>query len=351
LGRIAGIEVRIHISLFIILAILSVVLYYNPYPMGFDGLEYPESVKAVLSVMAAISLFTAVLIHELSHSILSMRYGVTVKGITLFIFGGVALLENIPKEPRKEIAIAAAGPLASIMIAVISFGIYFLDIPIISEFFRVFGNFNIFLAAFNLIPAFPLDGGRILRGLLASRMSFVRATHTAAEIGKMFAIFMGIMGLFTNPWLILIAFFIYMGANEEEKMTLVENVLKRIKIKEIMTPNPVVVTPDTTVGEVIELMFRYKHLGYPVVENGMLIGIVTLDDVAKASRDALVSEVMSRDIVTVSPDDSAFDAFKIMNEYRIGRIPVVENGIVVGIISRTDLMRVLEISEAFSGGR
>lgn len=182
-------------------------------------------------------------------------------------------------------------------------------------------------------------------------MSFVRATHTAAEIGKMFAIFMGIMGLFTNPWLILIAFFIYMGANEEEKMTLVENVLKRIKIKEIMTPNPVVVTPDTTVGEVIELMFRYKHLGYPVVENGMLIGIVTLDDVAKASRDALVSEVMSRDIVTVSPDDSAFDAFKIMNEYRIGRIPVVENGIVVGIISRTDLMRVLEISEAFSGGR
>jgi len=351
LGRIAGIEVRIHISPFIILAILSIVLYYNPYPMGFDGLEYPEGIKAVLSVMAAISLFTAVLIHELSHSILSMRYGVTVKGITLFIFGGVALLENIPKEPRKEIAIAAAGPLASIAIAAFSFGIYFLDIPIISEFFRVFGNFNAFLAAFNLIPAFPLDGGRILRGLLATRTSFIRATHMAAEIGKTFAIFMGVLGIFTNPWLILIALFIYIGANEEEKMTLVENVLKRIKIGEVMTPNPVVVTPDTTVGDVIELMFRYKHLGYPVVEDGRLIGIVTLDDVAKAPRDALVTEVMNKEIVTIAPENSAFDAFKIMNEYGIGRLPVVEDGRLVGIISRTDLMRVLEISEAFGSGR
>jgi Zn-dependent protease len=324
LGRIAGIEVRVHISLFIILVILSVALFHNPYPMGFDEIPYPDNIRAVLSIVASVSLFVAVLIHELSHSIVSMRYGVVVRGITLFIFGGVAMLENIPKEPRKEIAIAVAGPLASIAIAVISFGIYFFKIPVASEFFRVFGNFNAFLAAFNLIPAFPLDGGRILRGILATRTNFIRATHVAAEIGKTFAIFMGVIGIFTNPWLILIALFIYIGANEEEKMTLIENALKRIRIGEIMTPNPVTVTPETTVGEIIELMFKYKHLGYPVVEDGKLVGIVTLDDVAKAPRDAHVAEVMSRNIITINPENSAFDAFKIMNEYNVGRLPVVE---------------------------
>jgi Zn-dependent protease len=347
---IIGIEVRVHITLFIILVILSYLLYFNPYPMGFMNLGFPNSTKVLLSILASISLFVAVLLHELSHSILSRRSGVNVKGIVLFIFGGVSLLEEIPKEPGKEISIAFAGPLTSLSIAATSFGIYFLGIPIISEFFRVFGNFNLILAIFNLIPAFPLDGGRILRGVMARKTNFVEATRMAAETGKMFAIFMGVVGLFTNPWLILIALFIYMGASEEERLAVVENVLRSVEIREVMSSNPVTVSPSTTVEDVIELMFKFKHLGYPVIEDGELVGMVTLNDVTKAPREVRVEDVMSKKVVAINPKSSAFEAFKIMNENKIGRLPVVEDGKLVGIVSRTDLVRVLELVEAISSG-
>jgi len=344
IGRIAGIEIRVHVTLFIILAILSYFLYINPFPYGFLEVR-PELLRVALSIIASVSLFVAVLIHELSHSILSKRSGIEVKGIILFIFGGISMIEELPKEPNKEIAIAAVGPLASLALAALSYGVAYLGL--IPVFFTVFGNFNLILALFNLLPAFPLDGGRILRGLIAKRINFVRATHIAAETGKALAIVMGVLGLFANPWLILIALFIYIGANEEEKVILIENILRKIKIADIMTTNPVCVTPETKSSEVLEMMFKYKHLGYPVVENGRLVGIVTLNDVAKA-KDALVREIMTKEVITISPDDFAFRAFKLLNEHRIGRLPVVENGGLVGIISRTDLMRTLEIEGAMS---
>jgi CBS domain-containing protein len=134
-----------------------------------------------------------------------------------------------------------------------------------------------------------------------------------------------------------------MGANEEEKIVMIENVLKRVKIMDIMSPNPLTIPPETKVGEVLELMLAHKHLGYPVVEDGKLVGIVTLKDISNASVDTPVSEVMTRDVLTISPLSSAFDAFKLMNEKRIGRLPVVDEDRVIGIVSRTDLMRTLEI--------
>lgn len=350
IGKIAGIEVDVHITLFIILILFSYALYFTPYPYGFFGLPYGSTVKIILSIASAISLFIAVLLHELSHSIIGRRRGVKVKGIILFIFGGVSMLEDMPKEPKKEIEIAFAGPLLSILLGVTFYGISLVHIPILAEFSRVFAIYNIVLALFNLLPAFPLDGGRILRGIIAKRTGFVNATRIAAETGKLMAFLIGIFGLFVNPWLILIAFFIYMGANEEEKIVMIENVLKRVKIMDIMSPDPLVIAPDTKVGEVLELMLAKKHLGYPVVENGKLVGIVTLKDVSNASAETPVAEVMTKDVVTISPLSSAFEAFKLMNEKKIGRLPVVDGGRVIGIVSRTDLMRTLEIigiQEAF----
>jgi Zn-dependent protease len=323
----------------------------NPFPFGFGNIEYSKSIRILLSIFSSIGLFVAVLIHELSHSFLSIRSGINVKGILLFIFGGVSMLEEFPKEPKKEILIAFAGPLTSFVIAGTSYGIAITGVPIVYEFFMVFAYFNFVLAVFNLLPAFPLDGGRILRGFIARKTNFVKATQIAAGIGKSFAIFMGILGLFANPWLILIALFIYMGANEEERMAVVENILVGSKVRDVMTPNPVSVTPDTKVEEVIELMFRFKHLGYPVIENDRVVGIVTLQDVAKAPRDLAVAELMSKEVVTINPDESTLKAFKIMNEKRIGRLPVVDNEKLVGIVSRTDLMRVLEVVGAIGGGR
>jgi Zn-dependent protease len=300
-------------------------------------------IRISLSILASISLFISVLFHELSHSITGKRRGVEVKGIVLFIFGGVSMLDRIPEEPKKEIEIAFSGPLFSIAVGVVFYALYLLQVSILSEFSRVFAMYNFFLAFFNLIPAFPLDGGRILRGFLSKRIGFIKATKISAEIGKLIAFVMGLFGLFVNPWLILIAFFIYMGANEEEKLVMVENVLKRVKVIDIMSSSPITVSPDTSVKEVLQLMLKTKHLGYPVVDRDKIVGIVTLRDITNVDEDVPVGEVMRKDVITIAPLASAFDAFKIMNEKGVGRLPVVYEDRVVGIVSKTDLMRTLEI--------
>ncbi len=339
----AGIEVRVHLSLLIILVLLIYAFYVSPQPYGFA--DFQTSVRLVLSVLAAVLLFAAVLAHEYAHSLVAMRYGVKVRGIMLFIFGGVAMMESIPKTPGEELRISLAGPATSLAIAVISFAASYVPLAELSALFRLFGYFNALLAIFNLLPAFPMDGGRVLRSLLAKRMSYVRATRIAAETGKMLAVFMGITGIFYNPWLILIALFIYIGASEEERLVTIESILGSLKVRDLMTEQIVTVKPDMRVGELIDFMLKFKHLGYPVVENGELVGIVTLKDVINADPGIEVRNVMTRNVITVTPETSAFEAFKIMSERNIGRLPVVESGRLVGIISRSDLMNATEILE------
>ncbi len=341
--RVFGIEVSVHFSLFFILVFLIYVLYINPPPFGFANLNPLQ--RLLFSVITAVLVFVCILIHEIGHSLVAMRFGARVRGIVLFIFGGIALIDRIPREPKKEFLMALAGPLASLLIALICF----IATPINRQFFFLLGYFNLVLGLFNLIPAFPMDGGRILRSLLARKMGFVKATRVSAEIGKFLAVLMAITGIFVSLWLVLIALFIYIGASEEERTVTVEGLLRRFRVADVMTPDPIYVTPDMRVGEVIELMLRHKHLGYPVVDNGRVVGIVTLGDVINASRDGRVERVMSREVVTVTPNEDAFKALKIMSERGIGRLPVVENGRLVGIVSRSDLIRVLEILEALEG--
>jgi CBS domain-containing protein len=264
----------------------------------------------------------------------------------LFIFGGVAMMEKMPKKPREEFAVAIAGPAASICIAALSFFLSFTPHTVVSAFFTLFAYFNLVLALFNLIPAFPMDGGRILRSFLAERMSYAKATRIAAEVGRGLAIVMAILGIFYNPWLILIALFIYIGASEEERLVLLENILGRVKVEDVMSRDVLSLSPTAKVSEVIEVLLKHKHLGYPVMEDDRLVGIVTLKDIMGADPDDTVEKVMSKDVVTIEPHKSVFEAFKIMSERGIGRLPVVENSKVVGIISRSDIMRLKDILEA-----
>jgi CBS domain-containing protein len=148
-----------------------------------------------------------------------------------------------------------------------------------------------------------------------------------------------------NIWLLLIALFIYLGASEEEKIVTAEDLFSRFSIGDIMTRTVISVSPETKVGEVIDLMFRYKHLGYPVVKDGELVGIVTLKDIMHADPNAKVEDVMTKEVITLKPEDPAFEAFRIMSERDIGRIPVVENGKIAGIVSRSDLMKIRELLE------
>ena len=342
--RILGIDVEVHLSLLILLLLLIYAFMISPHPYGFA--EFPQIERLILSALAAIGLFLAVLIHELSHSLVAMRYGVKIKGIMLFIFGGVAMMEALPREPREELTVAVSGPLASLAIAVVSLLISLVPITEVKAFFTLFAYFNFILAAFNLIPAFPMDGGRILRSFLAKRRSYAEATKIAAEIGRMLAVFMAIFGIFTNPWLILIALFVYIGANEEERLVLTENILGRVKVEDIMSREVVTVSPEMRVSEVIDLILKTKHLGFPVVEGGKVVGIVTLHDLMGVEPEEKVEAVMSREVVVISPESSAFEAFKIMSERGIGRLPVIKNGEIVGIVSRSDLMRIKEIMEA-----
>ncbi|MEM4575107.1 MAG: CBS domain-containing protein [Archaeoglobaceae archaeon] len=343
IARILNIDIYVHWSLFIILAFLAGYFYTSTKPFGFADLEHVE--RIMFSALASIFVFIAVLLHELAHSLAAMRYGVVVRGIMLFIFGGVAMMEEVPKNPRQELIISLSGPAVSFLICLISLLFSQITKDGLSTFFLISAYFNGIITAFNLIPAFPMDGGRVLRSFLAERMSYVSATRISANVGKAIAVVMGIFGFFFNIWLLLIALFIYLGATEEERIVTMESFLSRFKVGDIMTSNVLHVTPEMTVGDVIDLMFRYKHLGYPVVSDGKLVGIVTLTDLIKAERSKKVEEVMSRNVLTISPRKSAFEAFKIMSEKNIGRLPVVEDDKLVGIITRSDLMKLKEIIE------
>ena len=304
-------------------------------------------------------------IHELGHSYIAKKHGTNIKNITLFLFGGVSSLDEIPRDPRTELKMAMAGPGVSFLIGLIliiiysffkpageSFGDYLFLSPINNPYLRLvwmLAVLNIVLGIFNLLPAFPMDGGRVLRAWLAERMSYIKATREAAGIGKMFAIFMGIFGLFYNIWFMLIAFFIYIGASEEEKSTEINLILEGVKIKDIMSKEVQTVTSGMSVEELVEYIFRFKHMGYPVVDNGQLKGVVTFADAQKVPKDERkvikVSQVMNKNIISLQEDDDAVNAFRLMTVNNIGRIIVKKGEKISGIVSRTDLMRAIQLLE------
>jgi CBS domain-containing protein len=216
--------------------------------------------------------------------------------------------------------------------------------------FGYLGVLNIILCAFNLIPAFPMDGGRVLRAFLAKRMPLHRATQIAADIGKGFAILFGIIGLFAfNPFLILIALFIYIGANMESSAVKYSHLLQDVTVGSMMSTPVTTVPPTLPLSQVISMMYSSKHLGFPVIERDTLVGMVTLADVNRTSsidREAMqVRDIMTRDPITLPPTAPVIDALKIMSARNIGRIPVVADGRIVGIVTRTDILKVTELKQ------
>jgi Zn-dependent protease/CBS domain-containing protein len=363
LGKIMGIPIKLHITFLLILPFFAWSFAATPSPFGFSDQEVP--IRYVLSLAAAISLFVCVLLHELGHSYIAKKHGTNIQSITLFLFGGVSSLEEIPRDPKTELKMALAGPGVSFLIAFIliitdlffktpgeSFVDYFFLKPLNNPYLRLvwmISIINIMLGIFNLLPAFPMDGGRVLRAWLAQRMSYIKATREAAGIGKMFAIFMGIFGLFYNPWFILIALFIYIGASEEEKSTEINLILEGVKIKDIMSKEVQTVTSGMSIEELVEYIFRFKHMGYPVVDDGQLKGIVTFTDIQRVpmeERKAVkVSQVMTKNIISLQEDDDAVNALKLMSQNNIGRIIIKKGEKISGIVSRTDLMRVIQLLE------
>ena len=336
-----GIPVELHISFLVLMLLIYIVAFFNFYP----------SINLLTAVLITL-VFVTVVLHELSHSYIAKRYGIKIQRIVLLPIGGVSEMEEIPKDPAQELRIALAGPVANLIIAVISFFILIifrnsLSTVLIGALYY-FIVVNLLLGLFNLLPAFPMDGGRILRAYLAERMSFIKATKLAANIGKQFAIIMAVVGVFFNFLLILIAIFVYFGAEGEYRSVLVSTLLEDEKVKDIMTKDIHTLNPDNTVQETLQTMFREKHMGYPVIDNEKLVGIITFDDISKIpenQRDAMIKDIMTTKLITSDPEEELVETIGKLNKNRIGRVPVVENGELVGIISKTDITNTMQKKE------
>ena len=363
IGEIKGIPVRLHITLIFAVGFIAWSIGANIFQIAeLIGVEssaiQPGLESYILGTALAVGLFISVFVHEMAHSLTAMKNGIKIEEITLWIFGGVSNMEEIPKIPRLEIVISIVGPLTSFGIGIGSYVVGFL----ISNQFFVFlftylGFINLILGVFNMLPAFPLDGGRVLRAALATRSSYITATRNAANIGKVFAVGLGIFGLFFNPFLILIAFFIFIGASQESQSVMVRETLQNVKVKDIMSTDVKTIYPDMKVEEFLEYLLTHQHTGYPVMDKGKIIGIMTLGDARKVDerrRDVVtVGEIMERDVKCLGVNQDVGEVWKEMIQREVGRFPVLYNDNLVGIITRLDLMRtfnVLTEIEKFRGG-
>ncbi|HET7324661.1 MAG TPA: M50 family metallopeptidase [Halococcus sp.] len=372
IGSIAGIPIRLGLSF---LLVLPLVAWFIGTDVGQLTMLMNDVLGAnlqtevlsagttpyLLGAIAAIGLFVGVVLHELGHSLVAMRFGYPIESITLWFLGGIAQMREMPEDWREEFAVAVAGPVVSVVLGVLSFVVFLLvpeSIGTARFVFAYLALLNVALAIFNLLPGFPMDGGRVLRALLARNRSHDRATQIAAEVGKGFAFLLGLVGLLIGAifW-IAIAFFIYISAAGEAQQAVTKAALQGVAVERVMTPAEAVdsVTPETTVAELINRMLDERHTGYPVFEDGELVGMVTLSDaqtVREVERDAYrVEEVMARDLYTIPEDDDAMDALSVMQSQGVGRLPVVDvRGEFVGLVSRTDLMTALTIIQSSGAG-
>mgnify|MGYP000215079980 CR=1 FL=1 len=365
IGTVLGIPVRLNWTFLIVLPLFA---YLIGSQVGMIAEVMNESLGAgidpaalvggvtpwALGLAAALGLFGGVLLHEFGHSIVAMRYGYEIESITLWLLGGLANFAEFPEDWKHEFWIAIAGPVVSVAVGLVCFGVFeFAPVGSNAVLF-VFGYLallNVVLAVFNMIPAFPMDGGRVLRALLARNQPHAQATQRAAGIGKAFAFVMGLIGVFTfQLLLIVLAFFIYIAASGEAQQTTLKAAFQDVTVSDVMTRREDLhtVDEDTSVAELMNRMFKERHTGYPVLRGDDLVGMVTLEDarsVQEVERDAYrVEDVMATQVVGIGPEADAVTALQTMQENGVGRLPVVDrNNQLVGIISRTDLMTAFNI--------
>ncbi len=364
-GSVFGIELRVHITFFLILA-YAAYIWGSRYGEGAAG--------AVYGSIVILALFVCVVIHELSHSRLAQYFGGEVSSITLLPIGGVSMMKKMPEEPTRELLVSLVGPLSNVVIAILLIPLLYLIPNPVDGAFGAFsrlgaGNadvligisaqgfisymffINLLLAVFNLLPAFPLDGGRVFRSILAERMSYMKATRTAVVVGQVFAFILGIIGIFTlNIIFIIIAVFIYMGAEQEGAGAEMKSTLARLKVGQAITRSMKTVAPDDRLGTVVNMVMHEFQEDFPVVSGGELAGVLTranlINGLHSLGPDGLVSQAMEKDFPVVSVDAPFSDVYEKMNERRIKAVPVLENGRLLGMVTLEHLSEVFMLLTA-----
>ncbi len=360
--NIFGIDVELDISWFLVFLLFSFTLSQHYFPQILPGTD--EVIYWILGISVTILVFVSVLIHEMAHSLTAIKEGIPISKITLFIFGGVAQMKKEPDLPAAELKIAVMGPLFSIILAAI-FGLFFLVLPAgrpITEGVWFLTRINFIIGIINLIPAFPLDGGRVLRALLwLWKDNLLFATRIAVTAGSFFAFFamgMGFITLFSlgiiwGLWYIVLGWLLYQAGQASYSQVALKESLSGIKVAEVMSREVQYIDPELSISGLVEKFYEYKFGAFPVLDNSSLRGLVSINQIKDIPRskweNTKVSEIMTpvEDCVIMRPEQDAAEAmFKMANE-GVGRVLVVEDNRLTGILSNTDMMRVIKIKTIF----
>jgi Zn-dependent protease len=358
LGRIFGIPFGVNWSWLVVLALITWTLGSGVFPAQNPGLSRPTYYG--MAVIAALLFFTSLLLHELGHAVVAKREGMEIEGITLWLFGGVARFRGMFPSAGAEFRIAVAGPLVTLIL-----GGLFVVIAVwghlpneVDGVAAWLGYINLFLLAFNLLPALPLDGGRILRSVLwRLKGDFRWATEIAAMAGRGISFLMiggGIAllafeGVFSGAWLAFMGWFLLQASTSELRYLVVQEALGGLRVHNLMTRDPVTVTPDQTLGEVVDQVAAHRHTTYPVVEHGKVVGLLPFGNLASVARTHW-DEYRVRDcmlpadkVPTLGPEDEALAALAELQENPVNRALVLEDGRLVGLLSISDVAHAIEI--------
>jgi Zn-dependent protease/predicted transcriptional regulator len=349
LGRFAGIDVYVHATFLLLI--------------GWVGYDYwskfQDWSRVFIGILFILALFICVVLHEYGHALTARKYGIKTRDITLYPIGGVARLERMPDRPIEELWVALAGPAVNVVIA----GILFLYLVLTNSLTPITSmslsggsvperlmTVNVFLAVFNLIPAFPMDGGRVLRALLALKLEYVQATQIAATIGQGIALLFGFIGLFTNSFLLFIALFVWIGAAQEASTVQVRHSLGGIPITRAMQTDFQNLVPSDTLARVVELILAGSQQDFPVMENGRVIGILDRDTfisaLSKNGQNTPVSEVMHRHVPEIDSHDMVETALTRLQESGSKTLPVMHGDKLVGLITSENITEFLMIRSA-----
>ena len=354
IGRFAGIDVYVHATFFLLI-LWVVVLHW------LEG----RSLEAVLSgVIFIVALFACVVLHEFGHALTARHYGIPTKDITLLPIGGVSRFERMPDKPWQEFWVAVAGPLVNVAIAAAIYLALFLTAGFqpVTRLSITSGPFlermlmaNLALAIFNIIPAFPTDGGRVLRALLATRMDHVRATQAAAAVGQGLALVFGLIGLFRDPFLVFIAFFVWIGAAHEAQSVQIKEAFSGIPIRVAMQTHFTKLTTNQTLGDAVKVILDGSQHDFPVMWGDRLMGILTranlLNGLAQYGPDQLVTTVMQREFETAEPNEMLETVLHRLAASPSRVIPVIQNGELAGLVTAENLGEYMMIQNALQRRR
>jgi Zn-dependent protease/predicted transcriptional regulator len=354
IGRFAGISVYVHATFFLLIAWVALSHWIQE-----------QSTSAAVNATAFIlALFGCVVLHEFGHALTARKYGIKTRDITLLPIGGVARLERMPDEPIQELWVALAGPAVNVVIAM-GLALWLQA----TAGFEPFNNLsmtggpfierlivlNISLVVFNMLPAFPMDGGRVLRALLATRLEYTRATDIAANIGQGMALLFGFLGFFTNPFLLFIALFVWIGASQEASVAQIKSAISGIPVSRAMITDFRSLSPSDSLGRAVDLILAGSQQDFPVEESGRVVGILTrgnlLQALARQGKELSVGEVMQEDFQVVDSSEMLETGFARLQNCRCHTLPVTRHGRLVGLVTTDNLGEFMMIQAALTAAR